>query len=81
MKFKPDLNEGESAQDYVDFLNGEIPERKGTPVECVCSYCLLHVTTEELQEFGISRTEFNESPKEFQHCTKCTGAAQRNCCG
>jgi len=79
----PELQDGETLQDYVDFMNGEIPERKGVPYEDVfCTYCGLSLDSQDIKELGATKEELLQSTeKEYIHCIGCAATAQRSICG
>ena len=75
MKIVPELNDDETLQDWVDYMNGELSQRKGTPPKEIlidCYYCG--------HSFEILVEDIHETDS-FNNCERCIGAAQRNNCG
>lgn len=78
----PPLQQDETPRQLVDWLNGDLLERAGTPwpENVYCHYCTLPLSEAEIADMdGFDRN--NYEPSEFIYCKNCSGTAARHIAG
>lgn len=79
----PPLQDGETKQELVDWLNGDRNERAGVPWpdDIGCHYCGCSLTERDIESLEGTREEILHSDSEYVHCQDCIADAQRHLCG